>query len=58
LVFGTKEIDINAITNDDVVAQLVSGLRKFAPGAAFVLVDERNAIMAKNLLVYPEKEKL
>jgi pheromone shutdown-related protein TraB len=50
LGFGTKEIDINAITNDDVVTQLVSGLRKFAPGAAFVLLDERNAIMAKNLV--------
>ena len=50
LGFGTKEIDVNAITNDDVVTQLVSGLRKFAPGAASVLLDERNAIMAKNLL--------
>lgn len=50
LGFGTKEIDVNAITDDDVVTQLVSGLRKFAPGAAFVLLDERNAIMTKNLL--------
>jgi len=58
LGFGTKEIDINVITNDDVVTQLVSGLRKFAPGAAFVLLDERNAIMAKNLLDISKEGKV
>jgi pheromone shutdown-related protein TraB len=58
LGFGTKEIDINAIMNDDVVTQLVSGLRKFAPNAAFVLVDERNAIMAKNLLDISKEGKV
>jgi pheromone shutdown-related protein TraB len=58
LGFGTKEIDVDAITNDDVVTQLVSGLRKFAPGAASVLLDERNAIMAKNLLDISKEGKV
>ncbi len=58
LGFGTKEINVDTITNDDVVTQLVSGLRKFAPGAAFVLLDERNAIMAKNLLDISKEGKV
>ncbi|TAN35368.1 MAG: TraB/GumN family protein [Candidatus Methanoperedens sp.] len=48
--FGTKDIDIDTVTDEDVVTQLVSELRKMAPSAASVLLDERNAIMAKNLL--------
>lgn len=50
LGFGTKDIDMDSVTNDDVVAQLISELRKLAPSAASVLVDERDAFMAKNLL--------
>ncbi len=48
--FGTKDIDIDTVTDEDVVSQLISELRKMAPSAASVLLDERNAIMAKNLL--------
>ncbi|NJD77963.1 MAG: TraB/GumN family protein [Candidatus Methanoperedens sp.] len=47
---GTKDIDIDTVTNEDVVTQLVTELRKMAPGAASVLLDERDAVMAKNLL--------
>ncbi|MDD5473183.1 MAG: TraB/GumN family protein [Candidatus Methanoperedens sp.] len=47
---GTKEIDIDTVTNEDVVTQLVSELRKVAPSAASILIDERDAFMAKNLL--------
>ncbi|MFZ3058210.1 MAG: TraB/GumN family protein [Candidatus Methanoperedens sp.] len=47
---GTKEIDIDTVTNEDVVTQLVSELRKVAPSAASILIDERDAYMAKNLL--------
>jgi pheromone shutdown-related protein TraB len=47
---GTEDIDMDKITDEDVVSQLVSELRKIAPTAASVLLDERNAIMAKNLL--------
>lgn len=48
--FGTKDIDIDTVTNEDVVTQLIGELRTMAPSAASVLLDERNAIMAKNLL--------
>lgn len=48
--FGTKDIDIDTVTDEDVVSQLISELRTMAPSAASVLLDERNAIMAKNLL--------
>lgn len=48
--FGTKDIDIDTVTNEDVVTQLIGELRKLAPSAASVLLDERNAIMAKNLI--------
>ncbi len=48
--FGTKDIDIDTVTNEDVVTQLISELRTMAPSAASVLLDERNAIMARNLL--------
>ncbi|MCZ7405305.1 MAG: TraB/GumN family protein [Candidatus Methanoperedens sp.] len=47
---GTKEIDIDTVTDEDVVTQLVSELRKVAPSAASILIDERDAFMAKNLL--------
>jgi len=47
---GTEEIDMETVTNEDVVTQLVAELRKLAPSAASVLIDERDAFMAKNLL--------
>ncbi len=47
---GTKEIDIDTVTDEDVVTQLVSELRKVAPSAASILIDERDAFMAKNLI--------
>ncbi|MGA7074996.1 MAG: TraB/GumN family protein [Halobacteriota archaeon] len=45
-----EEIDIKEITNDDVISQLVTELRQFSPNAAQVLVDERDAYLAGNLL--------
>ncbi|HIH36612.1 MAG TPA: TraB/GumN family protein [Methanocellales archaeon] len=45
-----KEIDMETITEEDVVTQLVSELRSFSPSAAKVLVDERDAYIAGNLL--------
>lgn len=47
---GTKDIDIDTVTEEDVVSQLILELRKMAPSAASVLLDERNAIMARNLI--------
>jgi len=45
-----EEIDLNEITNDDAISQLVTELRQFSPNAAQVLVDERDAYLAGNLL--------
>lgn len=50
LGFGTKDIDMDTVTQEDVVTQLVSELRKVAPSAASVLLDERDIFMAKNLI--------
>ncbi|NJD54296.1 MAG: TraB/GumN family protein [Candidatus Methanoperedens sp.] len=49
--FGSsQQIDMETVTNEDVVTQLVGELRKLAPSAATVLIDERDAFMAKNLV--------
>ncbi len=50
LGFGAKEIDMDTVTDEDVVTQLIAELRKLAPSAASVLIDERDAFMAKKLL--------
>lgn len=44
------EIDIDNITDTDVVTALVNELRGFAPTAAEVLIDERDAYLAGNLV--------
>ncbi|MGZ4911682.1 MAG: TraB/GumN family protein [Halobacteriota archaeon] len=45
-----EEIDLDEITSDDVISQLVTELRQFSPNAARVLVDERDVYLAGNLL--------
>jgi len=44
------DLDINHITEPDFVAELVSELRGFAPTAAKVLIDERDAYLAGNII--------
>jgi pheromone shutdown-related protein TraB len=44
-----EEIDIDSITEADIVTQMISEFRKISPGAANVLVDERDAFLARNL---------
>ena len=44
------EIDIDQITEQDVVTALVNELRGFAPTAAEVLIDERDAYLAGSIL--------
>jgi len=44
------EIDLDQITEQDVVTALVSELRSFAPTAAEVLIDERDAYLAGSIL--------
>ncbi len=43
-------IDLDSITDEDVVSQLVEELREFSPGAATALLDERDAYIAGSLL--------
>jgi pheromone shutdown-related protein TraB len=50
LGIGTKDVDIEKMTEEDVVSDLLEELRKFTPSVAEVLVDERDAYLAHNLL--------
>ena len=50
LGFGTEEIDLEKITQEDVVEELLGELKHFAPSMSTVLVEERNAYLAYNLL--------
>ena len=50
LGIGTEEIDLEEITKDDVVEELLGELKHYAPSMSTVLVDERNAYLAHNLL--------
>jgi pheromone shutdown-related protein TraB len=48
--WGEEELDIDSITKDDIVSQMISEFRKVSPSAANVLVDERDAYIAQNLV--------
>ncbi|MCL2549469.1 MAG: TraB/GumN family protein [Methanimicrococcus sp.] len=53
MIFGgemDQEIDINNMTNQDVVTAMIEEFRKFAPTAASVLIDERDAYLAGSIL--------
>lgn len=45
----SEEIDIDKITQEDIVSQMISEFRKISPSAANVLIDERDAYIARNL---------
>ncbi len=45
-----EEMDIETITKEDIVSRMISQFRKISPGAAKVLVDERDAYIARNLV--------
>ncbi len=47
---GKDKIDLEKVTEEDTVTQLIAELRQLAPNAAKVLVDERDAYIARNLL--------
>ncbi|MCW3131802.1 MAG: TraB/GumN family protein [Candidatus Methanospirare jalkutatii] len=46
-VFGG--VDVEHLTDEDVVSQLLNELRQFSPGAATALLDERDAFIAGRL---------
>ncbi len=50
LGIGTQDIDIEQMTNEDVVSDLIEELREFTPSVAEVLIDERDAYLAHNLV--------
>jgi len=56
--FGGTEIDIENITEEDIVTQLISELKQFSPTTASVLIEERDAYIAKNLLRIKEKGRV
>lgn len=58
LGFGAKDVDIEKITEEDVVSDLLEELRKFTPSAAEVLVDERDAYLAHNLLAIGQTKRV
>lgn len=47
---GGKDFDIDTITDQDMVTMLIEELRSIAPTAAVVLIDERDAYIAGNLV--------
>ncbi|MEA1984406.1 MAG: TraB/GumN family protein [Euryarchaeota archaeon] len=47
---GSKDIDMDNITDQDMVAMLTDELRAVSPNAAGVLIDERDAYIAGSLL--------
>ncbi len=49
-ISANKDIELDRITDDDVVTQLMKELREFSPGAATALLDERDAYIAGSLL--------
>jgi len=50
IIRSDDQIEVDEITDDDVIAQLIQELRQFSPNAASVLVDERDAYIAGSLL--------
>ncbi len=49
-LFSKEEIDIEKMLEEDVLSTLVSEFQKVSPNAARVLLDERDAFMAGNLM--------
>jgi pheromone shutdown-related protein TraB len=59
LGWGDKEeIDIDSITQADIVSQMILEFRKISPGAANVLVDERDAYLARNLFLLSKQGRV
>jgi pheromone shutdown-related protein TraB len=56
--WGGEEIDIDTITQDDIVSQMISEFRRISPGAAKALVDERDAYLARNLVLLSKQGRV
>lgn len=55
---GEEEIDIDNITQEDIVSQMIGEFRKISPGAANALVDERDAFLARNLILLSKQGRV
>lgn len=55
---GKEEIDIDSITQEDIVTQMIGEFRKISPGAANALVDERDAFLARNLILLSKQGRV
>jgi pheromone shutdown-related protein TraB len=55
---GKEEIDIDSITEADIVSQMIGEFRKISPGAANALVDERDAFLARNLILLSKQGRV
>ncbi|HNX39151.1 MAG TPA: TraB/GumN family protein [Methanothrix sp.] len=55
---GDEKIDIDSITQEDIVTQMVAEFRKISPGAANALVDERDAYLARNLYLLSKQGRV
>jgi pheromone shutdown-related protein TraB len=53
-----EEIDIDKVTEDDVVSQIIEEFRAVSPRAAQVLIDERDAYIARNLIRLGREQKV
>ncbi len=58
LGFGGESVDMDTITEEDVVSGMVQELRRFTPSAATSLIDERDAFMAHKLLEIGRTKKI
>ena len=56
--WGDEEIDIDSITQEDIVSQLIGEFRKISPGASNALVDERDAYLARNLILLSKQGRV
>jgi pheromone shutdown protein TraB len=62
LVFGGteeeyEELDVDQLTDTDVVTAMMEEFRRFSPGGAEALIDERDAYLAHNVLSLREAGK-
>ncbi|VUT26858.1 MAG: TraB family protein [Candidatus Methanolliviera sp. GoM_oil] len=49
-------IELDRITDEDILDDLVNEFKKLSPNAAKILIDERDIYMAKNLLALSQSE--
>jgi len=47
---GLDELDLDALTDTDVVTMMIDEFRRFSPGGAEALIDERDAFIARRLV--------